>query len=285
MTGESIVLVVAIGILLIPIASFCNVIIDRMPLALDEPNEYGELWDTRSWSEVVGGRSRCSSCGADVRAIDNIPVLSYVLLRGRCRSCGESYGAFHLWVELGVPLVGALVTWGVVREQGWTWALVPILFLVPVGAVVAVIDLRTMIVPTRVIWPATAVAAFLCVLVVVADGEPSWLLGAVLGVLALSGPLFVLWWIVPAGMGFGDVRLTVLLGLTVGFTACSVGYSPGWGAMLGGVCLFLAALIGIVMAIPFMGAGSRKVPFGPALVISALVCVTLAEPILAPFAR
>lgn len=283
MSSQEIVLIVAIGILLVPIASFCNVIIDRMPLALDEPNEYGELWDTRSWSEVVGGRSRCSSCGADVRPVDNIPVLSYVLLRGRCRSCGEPFGSFHLWVELGVPLVGALVVWAVVRQQGWSWSLVPVLFLVPVGAVVSAIDLRTLMVPTRVVWPATATAAFMMVLAVVADGEPPWLLGAVLGAVALSGPLFVLWWIVPAGMGFGDVRLTVLLGLEVGFAAGVAGYSPGWGALLSGICLFVASMLGIVMAVPFLGFGRRKIPFGPALVTAALICVTMAEPILAPF--
>lgn len=284
-SGPNIVMIACIAVLFVPVASFCNVVIDRLPLRLDEENEYGELWETRSWSEVVGGRSRCSHCDAPVRPIDNIPVLSYVVLKGRCRSCGERYGSFHLWVEVGLPLVIALVTWGSVRTYGWTWALVPVLFLVPVGAVVSVIDLRTLIVPTAVVWPAAAFTAFLCLVVVVAQGTPSWLLAALFGVLTLAGPLFVLWWIVPAGMGFGDVRLSVLLGMNVGFAAGAAGYSPGWGAMLAVLCLLLSSVVGIVMALPYLGVGRRKVPFGPALVIGALLCATLAGPILAPFAR
>ncbi len=83
----------------VAIGSFTCVVIDRLPLALDEPNEFGELWDTRPWREVFGGRSRCSSCGAEVTAADNIPVVSWLVLRGRCRGCGERIPAFHPVVE------------------------------------------------------------------------------------------------------------------------------------------------------------------------------------------
>lgn len=281
--SPQLLLAVCIGVILVPFASFANVVIDRMPVELDEPNEYGETWDTRPWVEVAGGRSRCSECGAPVRPVDNIPIVSYLVLRGRCRACGHAYGAFHLWVELGVPLVGGAMSWVIVDRFGPTWLLVPFLFLVPVGAVVAAIDLRTLIVPTAVVWPATALSALLLVVTTIAIGEPAWLLGALLGVAALAGPLFLIWFVVPTGMGFGDVRLTVLLGMNVGFAAVSAGYSVGAGALLGVLCLCLSALIGILMAIPFLGAGRRKVPFGPALVVGALVCVTWAGPLVEPF--
>lgn len=281
--SPELLLTLCVAVILLPIASFANVVIDRMPVELDEPDEYGDSWATRPWTEVVAGRSRCSACGAPVRPIDNIPIVSYLVLRGRCRACGVPYGAYHLLVELGVPLVGAVMAWVLIGRYGATWVLVPFLFLVPVGAVVAAIDFRTLIVPTAVIWPATALSALLLVVVTIAIGDAGWLLGAVLGVATLAGPLFVIWWFVPTGMGFGDVRLTVLLGMSVGFAAVAAGYSVGAGALLGVMCLFVSAVVGILMALPFLGAGRRKVPFGPALVVGALICVTWAAPLLEPF--
>lgn len=268
------------------VGSFCNVVIDRLPLALDGPNEYGELWDTNPWGHVLGvgegadSRSRCSECGEQLRWSDNIPVVSYLRLRGRCRACGEPYGAYHLWVELFVPVAWLLVTWGVVHFQGWTWALVPYLFLVPVGAVVATIDLHTLIVPTRVVWPAAAVTAVMCVAVAGLEGQWAWLAGTAVGVVGLAGPLFLLWFALPAGMGFGDVRLSVLLGLVVGLAAASTSAAWPWSLVLAVMVLALSSALGILLAIVRR---SRKVPFGPALVLGTLICVTFARPILEPF--
>jgi leader peptidase (prepilin peptidase)/N-methyltransferase len=283
MTVADWVLVVWGVLMLLVIASFTNVIIDRLPLALDEPNEYGELWDTRPWGEVLGGRSRCSDCGAEVRWYDNLPIVSFVVLRGRCRSCGTPYGVFHLVVELLIPLLGVGLTWLVVRDMGWTWLLLPWLFLVPVGVAISAIDLRTLIVPTRIVWPAVGITAVLAVAATLLEGSPQWLLGGLVGVVALAGPLFAIWWVVPAGMGFGDVRLSVLLGMNVGLAASAIGAPLIWCAMFSLMCLFLASVVGIVMALPFLGAGRRKIPFGPALFVAALVCVGLAGPILDPF--
>lgn len=277
------VLLGAATVVALAVASFTNVVIDRLPLALDEPNEFGELWDTRPWPEVLAGRSRCSTCGTQLRWFDNIPVVSYLVLRGRCRSCGTPYGAYHLAVELGVPAAAALVTWGIVHHQGWTWVLLPAVVLVPVGAAVAVIDVRTLMVPTRIVWPAAVLTAVLCVVAALAEGSPGWLVGTAFGVVALAGPLFVVWWFVPTGMGFGDVRLCVLLGMVVGLAAASTGRSWPWSVLLAVICLALSSLVGLVMALPFLVVGQRKVPFGPSLVVGALVCVTLAAPILEPF--
>ena len=265
------------------IASFTNVVIDRLPLALDEPNEYGELWDTRPWSEVVGGRSRCSECGAEVKATDNVPVVSYVLLRGRCRSCGEPFGAFHLVVELFIPLLVVLVTWSVVHFDGWTWALLVYLPLVPIGVAVAVIDMRTLIVPTRIVWPAAALLAVLAVIAAALAGEWTWVMGAAVGAVAMAAPLFLIWFIVPTGMGFGDVRLTVALGIAVGVAATTTGRGWPWVIVLCMFALGLAAIVGLLMGVPGLLIGRRHVPFGPALVAGALLCVALAQPILEPF--
>jgi leader peptidase (prepilin peptidase)/N-methyltransferase len=127
-----------------------------------------------------------------------------------------------------------------------------------------------------------AVAVVLAAVVTVLDGQWQWLLTSAAGVLALAGPLFLIWFIVPKGMGFGDVRLAVLLGWTVGFYAGS-----DWmgGILLSIICLALASFIGLVIGLVALGARGRKakVPFGPALVISAFFCIALAPEILEPF--
>lgn len=278
MSPTEIILVVIGTLLYFAIGSFTCVIIDRLPVHLDEPNQYGESWDTRPWPQVLGGHSRCSSCGEPVRARDNIPVLSWLLLRGRCRGCGDPIPGFHPVVELLCPALFL----GAVYMVGWDWRLMPVLWLIPVGVAVSVIDLRTLIVPTRLVWPAVAVAVALAAVATVVDGQWRWLLASGVGVLALAGPLFLIWFIVPAGMGFGDVRLSVLLGWTVGFYA-----GADWlgAVLLAVICLALAAFVGLVVGLVALGARGRKakVPFGPALVIAAFFCIALAPEILEPF--
>jgi leader peptidase (prepilin peptidase)/N-methyltransferase len=260
------------------VGSFTCVIIDRLPLELDEPNKYGELWDTRPWGQVFGGTSRCSSCGAAVRARDNIPVLGWLLLRGKCRDCGERIPGFHPVVELVCPLLFLFFVW----QLGASWPLLPALWLVPVGVAISAIDLRTLIVPTRIIWPAFFVSVALCVVVAGIEGEWAWLLSGLVGIAVLAGPLFVIWFVRPQGMGFGDVRLSVLLGWNVGFFA---GTPIVGSVLLAVICMALSALVGIVYGVVAMGVRGRgaKVPFGPALVAAALFCIAMAGPVLEPF--
>lgn len=258
------------------VGSFCCVIIERLPLKLDEPNDWGDDYDTRPWREIVGGESRCSSCGADIRWIDKIPVLSWFLLRGKCKSCGERIPGFHPLVEFLVPAVGI----GLVAIFGWDWRLLPALWLVPVGIVVSFIDFRTYIVPTRIVWPAFFVAVALSVVVAGIEGEWAWLWGGLLGTVILAGPLALLWFALPNGMGFGDVRLATLLGWTLGFSV----YTGRWVSVL--VCalvlLIAAAVLGIIMGIGGLMAYGRKakVPFGPALVTATFVVLAVSAPLL-----
>ena len=155
------------------VGSFTCVVIDRLPMPLEEPNEFGEEWDTRPWRDVVGGTSRCSSCGEPVRPRDEVPVLSWLVLRGRCRDCGERIPAYHPWVELSVPVLWALLVWAV----GWGWAVVPALVLVPVGVAVSAIDLRTLMVPTRLVWPGLGLVVAASVLAAAFTGETGRLAG------------------------------------------------------------------------------------------------------------
>jgi hypothetical protein len=163
-------------------ASFSNVIVDRLPVALDEPNEFGELHGTRPWAEVVGGTSRCSTCASPVRAVDNIPVISYLLLRGKCRSCGERIPIFHLVVEAVVPVVVGLV----VSRLGIGVASAHILWLVLAGVALATIDMRTMIVPTILVWPSAGVSALVIGTTALIEGSSRIVLGALLGVVGIA---------------------------------------------------------------------------------------------------
>ncbi|MBM3664122.1 MAG: prepilin peptidase [Actinobacteria bacterium] len=272
------VLLVAAVLLAALVGSFTCVVIDRMPYQLDEPDEYGDAWGTRTWREVVAGRSRCDTCGTEVRSTDNIPVLSYLLLRGRCRSCGTRIPAFHLLVELLVPLLFALAFW----RYGWSWALLPVTVLIPPAVALAVIDLRTFIVPTRIIWPTFFVEVAVCAAAAGLLGRWDLLVGCAVGLAVFAGPLFAIWFIHPRGMGFGDVRLAVLVGWTTGFYADG---SPLATGILVAIAVFVAAVLGIVIGIGALGARGRKaqVPFGPSIVLGGYTAIVLAAPILEAF--
>lgn len=278
-TAQQVVLIVFGALVGSCIGSLMCVVIDRMPLPLDAPNEFGDLYDTRPWREVLGGTSHCDDCGSSIRAIDKIPIVSWLVLRGRCKSCGASIDGFHPVVEALVPAVGVAMGLAV----GWGWRLAPLLVVVPVAVAIAVIDLRTMIVPTRLVWPSFGVVVVVSVVAALAASEPRWLLGGAVGAVSLAGPLFVIWFALPRGMGFGDVRLAVLMGWIVGF----VGIDGGWTtAML--LCLFalgLGAFLGLVLGIVGLAARGRsaKVPFGPAIVTAALICAALAPQLLRPY--
>jgi leader peptidase (prepilin peptidase)/N-methyltransferase len=278
-TSLQLLLVIVGAFVFLALGSFVCVIIDRLPVSLDEPNEYGDVWDTRPWSEVLGGTSRCSDCGADVRWTDNIPVLSWLVLRGRCRDCGARIPAYHPVVELLCPLLFLGAVWAIGIDD---WRLLPLLWLIPAGLAISVIDLRTLIVPTRVVWPSFAVVVALSVLAAGLAGEWAWLLSALVGLVALAGPLFVVWFVFPSGMGFGDVRLTVLLGWSVGFFA---GVRPVAAVLLAISCLVIASVVGLVVGVVALGARGRKaqVPFGPALIIAAYTCMLIAPEMLEPF--
>lgn len=280
MNTAQIAVLAVFGALAACIGSFVGVVIDRMPFELTEPSEFGDRWGTHQWRDVVGGGNRCSSCGGDIMPGDNLPVLGWLRLRGACRRCGARIPYYLLLVELLVPLIGGWM----VATVGWNWKLLPVLWLVPVGIAIAGIDLRSYIVPTRLVWPAWSVSIGLSVIAAVGAGEWRWILGAAIGALTFAGPLFIIWFIRPAGMGFGDIRLTVLLGWTIGLVAATA--RPVSSAFMAICCLSLSAILGIVFALVGLTARGRnaKVPFGPPLVMGTLVCVAWAPEILRAFA-
>jgi len=247
-------LTVLVGVLGLLIGSFLNVVVHRVPR--------GE--------SVVRPPSACPGCGRPVRPRDNVPVLSWLLLRGRCRDCGTAISPRYPVLE---ALCAALFVVMVVRF-GPDPVLPAYLYLVAVGLALALIDLDCKRLPDALTLPSYPVAIVLlgaAALLGSDSGEP---LRALLGGVAMGAVYFALWFAYPAGMGFGDVKLAGVLGLYTGWL--------GWGAWFVG--LFLGFLLGGLfgMALIVLRRGGRKtaVPFGPFMLLGVLVAV-LAGPELA----
>ena len=183
------------GVLGAVVGSFLNVVAYRMP---------------RRESLLRPG-SRCTSCGTPVKPYDNIPILSYLLLRGRCRHCGVRISPQYPLVE---ALTGALFAGAAIVFHRLPVAALVAPFL---GLMVAVafIDARHRVIPNRIVFPSLILFAAAVVGVALAAGGLS-LATAGLGLLAYAGVLFVIALLFPGGMGMGDVKLAALIGLVLG---------------------------------------------------------------------
>ena len=232
---------VALGMLAfwpaLALGSFVNVVAARVP-------------QRRS---VVRPRSACMSCGTELAWYDNIPVISWLVLHGRCRSCGARISPLYPAVELATAgLVAAcFVVFGLTGE-----AVVASFFCAVLVAVTAT-DLTHRIVPNRIVLPAALVVLLAQTAL---DPSPEWLLGA----LGASGFLFAAALAYPAGMGMGDVKLALLLG-------AMLGYLVGVGLMIG----MVAALVPSIYLLARHGAAARKmgIPFAPFLAFGAIVAL------------
>lgn len=162
--------------------------------------------------------------------------------------------------------LGALVGW----QIGWNGYLLTWAYLVPVGVLLGYTDWRTRFLPTGVIAPSYGVLVVLVLGTWLVEGDVHVLLRAALGWAVLGGFYFVVWFLNPGGMGYGDVRLSGLLGLALG----PLGTAPVFVALLSGT--LLGALAGLVLR---LARGERHVPYGPFLLLGALVGVLLGLPV------
>jgi len=231
------------------LGSFMNVVAARVPLR----------------RSVVRPRSACMSCSSELAWYDNVPVGSWLLLRGRCRSCGERISPLYPAVELATAgLVAAcFIKFGLSGE-----AFLAAFFCV-VLVVLSAIDLTHRIVPNRIVLP----AALIVLLAQTAlNPSPEWMLGA----LGAAGFLFVAALAYPAGMGMGDVKLALLLGAMLGRLV-------GVGLMLG----MLAALVPSFVLLARHGSAARKmgIPFAPFLALGALIALFAGQTLLDTYLR
>jgi leader peptidase (prepilin peptidase)/N-methyltransferase len=211
-------------------------------------------------------RSRCPRCGAPIAPRDNVPVVSWVLLRGRCRSCSAPISVEYPALELATA---TLVAAGAARFEDLGAAIVVAAMLSLLPAV-ALIDLRHRIIPNRLMYP--SLMAFPVAIVL------AWVFGSVLdpvhgliGLLAYGGGLLIVAF-VSRGMGMGDVKLAALIGLVLGSLGLRfVGVSASAGIVVGGL-----AGVGALLA----GRGRKSaIPFGPSIAVGAVVAVFAGEPI------
>lgn len=242
-----ILLTVLVGVCGLAIGSFLNVVVWRVPR--DE--------------SVVHPASACPACQHEIRARDNIPLISWMMLRGRCRECADPISRRYPLVEATTAVL-FLVMLG---RFGLDPVLPAYLYLMAVGLALALIDLDCKRLPDVLTLPSYPIALVLFGLATLLHTDTGEPLRAVLGGVAMGLVYFVLWFAYPAGMGFGDVKLSGLLGL---FTAWI-----GWGAWAVG--LFAGFLFGGVFAIGLVIAhrAGRKtaVPFGPFMLVGALVAI------------
>jgi leader peptidase (prepilin peptidase)/N-methyltransferase len=151
---------------------------------------------------------------------------------------------------------------------GWSPALSFLLYLAPVGVALAVVDWHTRLLPTKVIAPSYAVVAVLAALSAWAEGDLDALVTACLGWLVAGGTFFLLWFIYPRGMGYGDVRLSGVLGIALGYL--------GWAELLVGVYAgFVVGALGGLGLSALRIVDRKAYPFGPFMLVGALVGVVL----------
>ena len=237
------------------VGSYLNVVIFRLPLGLS----------------TVRPRSRCPGCGTLIQARDNVPVLSFLLLRGRCRTCGTRISWRYPLVEAvtGALFLACLLRFGLTPQ-----ALVAVVFSC-LMLVLALIDYDHMILPDRITLPGTALGIATQLAAPLVGLVPA-VIGALLGagiLLAVWG----LWWVVrrEEGMGLGDVKMLALVGAFL-----------GWPGVL--VTLFFGALAGSVVGLALMRWGSldmrSKLPFGVFLSLGGLVALFFGDPLVSWYA-
>jgi leader peptidase (prepilin peptidase) / N-methyltransferase len=222
---------------------------------------------------VVRPRSRCPGCGTPITGRDNVPVFSWLLLRGRCRSCGARISPVYPLTELATAaLFVAAALW---FERVWVAAMMaPFLGLL---AALAVIDIRHKIIPNRLVYPALAAFPVVILAAALAGGGVD-VLDAVIGFLAYGGAILLVAIVSPRGMGMGDVKLAALIGLVLGaIDLPSVWVAAGSGFLLGGI-----AAIGALVA----GKGRKSaLPFGPFLAAGAAIAAFLGPEIADAYLR
>ena len=228
------------------IGSFLNVVAHRLPRE----------------ESLASPPSHCPSCGTPIRWYDNVPVLGWLMLRGRCRSCGAAISWRYPAVELGTGLLFALVA----ATQDETIRVVLGLLLVTTLVPVTLIDLDTRRIPNAITLP-SAIAALAAGLALDLDFVPEQLIAgaAAFAFFVLAAALY------PRGMGMGDVKLAGVLGLYLGRAVAPA--------------IFIALIVGVVVGVVIIArvgqAAGRKtaVPFGPFLALGGLVAFFVGDDI------
>jgi leader peptidase (prepilin peptidase)/N-methyltransferase len=242
-------LIVGAALYGLAVGSFLNVVIYRVPAK----------------ESITSPPSRCPGCGVHISARDNIPVVSWVVLRGRCRHCAMRISPRYPLVE---ALTGALFVLVALRF-GWSWTLPAELILVSGLVALSFTDIDHLLLPKAIVYPTAGLLALALFVAALVQGSWHRLLVAVACAAVEFAVLFTIHLVSPRGMGFGDVRLGPVIALGLGWL--------GWLYAFFG---FLAAnLTGAVVGVVLIAAGrtGRKtpIPFGVFLAAGAVLSIWL----------
>jgi leader peptidase (prepilin peptidase)/N-methyltransferase len=266
--------IAVLGALLgLAVGSFLNVVVHRVPAGLS----------------VIAPASACPRCGHDIRPRDNVPVLSWMVLRGRCRDCATPISARYPLVEAATAVFFVLVVLRFLpalaaaqdglRAAAATLELVAMLYLAAISVALALIDLDVHRLPNALVLPAYPVIAVLLTGAAALGGDWGALIRAAIGLVVLGGAYLVLAVSVPGGMGLGDVKLAGVLGFVLAYL--------GWGPLAVGA--FGAFVLGGTFAIGLMVAGRARrgsgIPFGPWMLGGAWLGVFFGQGISSAYLR
>lgn len=251
------VVAIALGAFGSLIGSFLNVVVYRVPTG----------------RSIVTPPSACGSCGHEVRPYDNIPVLSWLILRGRCRDCSAPISIRYPLVELGAAALFVVVALRFVPSiplSGSTGSLiagilqlVAFLYLAAISLALALIDLDTKRLPNVIVLPAYGVGAILLGAAAILSGDLPSLGRAALGTILLGGFYLILSFVRPGAMGLGDVKLAGVLGMFLAWL--------GWDVLAVGAIggFILGGLFGVVLIVVQRSRRPAAIPFGPWMLAGA----------------
>jgi leader peptidase (prepilin peptidase)/N-methyltransferase len=242
---------VVAGVYGLVVGSFLNVVIWRVP----------------RHESLVTPRSHCPACGTQRANRDNIPVFSWLILRGHCRTCREPISIRYPLIEVLTAVLFA----GVGARYSHSWALPAFLVLTAALIAISAIDLEHFIIPNRIVYPTGFASVILLAFAALVGHDWSSFERALLGALAAFAFFFVLHVVAPGGMGFGDVRLSFILGMFLGWL--------GWPYVFGGLFsgFLYGAVIGMVLIIVGRRGRRQHIPFGPFLAAGTMTFVLFGE--------
>jgi leader peptidase (prepilin peptidase)/N-methyltransferase len=265
-TAPLAIILVLAGLAGLIIGSFLNVVVYRVPAGISLSRE-----------------SRCPHCDARIKPWHNVPVLSWLALRGTCSSCGARISARYPMVELVTAAAFVAVVWFALASastalaalSGWAMGVLIIayLYFAAVSIALTLIDLDTRRLPNAIVLPSYIVGGILLTGASLLSGDWAALLRAGIGMAALYAFYFLLRFVRPDGMGGGDVKLAGVVGMYLGYL--------GWGPLVVGA--FAAFVLGGVFGIALLllrRAGRRTaIPFGPWMIAGAWVGIFSGEAI------
>ena len=251
------------GVLGLLIGSFLNVVVHRMPIMMERAwrSQCRELLDISSPPAVAADeepfnlmtpRSRCPHCGHAISALENIPVISYLWLRGRCSGCGKPISARYPLVELSTALFSGVTAW----HFGLGWAAAAALVLTWALIALTLIDYDHQLLPDDITLPFMWIGLLLSLYGLFTDSTSS-IVGAVAGYLSLWSVYFLFKWATgKEGMGHGDFKLLAMLGAWMGWQTLPV-------------IIILSSVVGAAVGITLIIFRGRDknipIPFGPYL--------------------